>query len=222
LGETIYYNGNFEMNFLDGLFILAAGDEGSSYDWIVPVAFVAIWIIGGIGKVIASARENQKQREKQKPASGQPENKMRYKPIPDASTQHQRRERTMPQVVSVPKNKDRDTIPGREKTKPKPKRHGTVETLKKAMHDAMEEAYPKQAKRQSPKPVSARSAKRVQRKATRRTPAPPSKVSKEPARKAQPQLHQESMASGLRERENLRKAIIYSEILGKPLALREC
>jgi hypothetical protein len=214
------------MNFLAGLFILAERGKERDFSWVVPVAFVAIWIIGGIGKVIASAREGRQQREKQRPASGQPENEMRYKPIPDASSQHQHRERTMPQIVSVPKNKDRDTIPGREKAKAEPKRTGTVAALKKAMHDAMEEASFQQQKPQSPKPVAARpkaarSSKRTARQETRETPTRTRQVSKEPVRKVQPQIEQESLVSGLRERENLRKAIIYSEILGKPLALRQ-
>ena len=210
------------MNFLAGLFILAAGDEGPSYDWVVPVAFVAIWIIGGIGKVIAGAREDRKLREKQKSTPGQPEKDMRYKPIPDASSQG-RRDRTMVQSVPVQRVRDKETmpvaVPGPAKAKPK--RSGTVAALKKAMHDAMEEASLQQKKPQRAKPVAARSPKKVQRKATRRTAAPPRQVSKEPVRKIQPQQQQESIVSGLKERENIRKAIIYSEILGKPLALRQ-
>jgi hypothetical protein len=217
-GRGCYLYGNFEMNFLDGLFILAAGGKDRDFSWVVPVAFVAIWIIGGIGKVIASARENQKQREKQKPAPGQPENEMRYKPIPDASSQHQHRERAMPQIVSVPKNKDRDTIPGREKAEPK--RTGTVAALKKAMHDAMEEAQMQQGKRQAPK-QAVRKPKKVQHATTRKVSTKRKPVAKEPVREVEVMPQEGSVLRELLERENIRKAIIYSEILGKPLAMRD-
>lgn len=210
------------MNFLAGLFILAARGEDRKFSWVIPVAFVAIWIIGGIGKVIAGAKEDRKLREKQGSAPGQSEDEMRYKPIPDASSQG-RRDRTMVQNVPVQRVRDKETmpvaVPGPAKVKPK--RSGTVAALKKAMHDAMEEASSQQQKTQSPKPVAARSPKRVQRKATQRTAAPPRQVSKEPAREIQPQQEQESIVSGFKQRDNIRKAIIYSEIIGKPLALRQ-
>ena len=130
------------MNFLSGLNILAAGDDG----WIVPVLFVAVWVIGGIGKFIAAARQEKKKRQGQLSAGGQSEKKMRYKPIGGASSQNQRRERTIPQPRSV--QQTRETMPSAERMPPEEeaKRPSTIASLKKAMRETMEETYKQQAK----------------------------------------------------------------------------
>ena len=203
------------MNILSEIFILGKSDD---FSWVVPVVFVAIWIIGGIGKVVVAAREDRKRREQQRPAAGQPENKMRYKPIPDASSTH-RRERTIPQVAPV--QQVREPMPSAQRSKPEPKRPGAVASLKKAMHDAMEDAHKQQAQRQAPKPAAARKPKKVQRTTTRRVPTKRKQVAKEPVKQSQVTPQEGSVLKELFERENIRKAIIYSEILGKPLSLRE-
>ncbi|MBW8016331.1 MAG: hypothetical protein FVQ82_09105 [Planctomycetes bacterium] len=202
------------MNILSEVFILAAGND---FSWVVPVIFVAIWIIGGIGKVIVAAREDRKKRDQQTSVPGQPEKKMRYKPIPDASSPRQS-QRTIPQQAPV--QRVREPMPPAQRAKPEPKRPGTVATLKKAMHDAMEEAYKQQAKRQAPEPPPRR-PKKVQRTTTRKVPTPTKQVAKEPVKQVKVIPQEGSVLKELLERENIRKAIIYSEILGKPLAMRE-
>lgn len=205
------------MNIFFGLFILAGRDNEPTFEWIVPVILVVVWIISGIGKLIAAARQERKQREKQRSVPGQPEKKMRYKPIPDASAPR-RRERAVPQ--NVPVERVRETAPAAERVKPKPKRQGTVASLKKAMQDAIEEAYAQQARRQAPKPVAKR-PKKVQRQMTRKVPKPAKPMAEEPVKKVEVKPQEGSVLRELLEKENIRKAIIYSEILGKPLALRE-
>lgn len=199
------------MNILSGFFILAAGDDGANLEWIVPVILVVVWIISGVGKLIASARQDRIQREKRAERSGRDESKMRYKPIQDSSAP-QRRERAVPQVVPV--ERVRDTMPAAGRVKPEPK-HGAIASLKKAMHDAMEEA-----KSQVPKPA-VRKPKKVQRAATRKVSTKRKPVAKEPVREVEVMPQEGSVLRELLERENIRKAIIYSEILGKPLAMRE-
>jgi hypothetical protein len=207
------------MNILSEIFILAAGDDGP-LGWIVPVVFVSIWIIGGIGKVIATAREDRKQREKQRSVPGQPDKKMRYKPIPDGSSP-QRRERAIPQAVPVQRVRETETMPSADRVKPEPKRPGAVASLKKAMQDAMQDVYAQQTKRQAPKQAPARKPKKVQRQTTRKVPTPAKPVAKSPVKQVEVMPQEGSILKELLVRENIRKAIIYSEILGKPLALRQ-
>lgn len=205
------------MNILYGLFILAAGDDEPNLEWIVPVILVVVWIISGVGKLIAGARQDRIQREKRAERSGRDESKMRYKPIQDSSAP-QGRARAVPQ--NVPVERVRDTMPSAERVKPEPKRQGTIASLKKAMHDAMEEAQMQQAKRQVPK-KAVRRPKKVQRATTRKAPATPKPMAKEPVREVEVMPQEGSVLRELLEKENIRKAIIYSEILGKPLAMRE-
>jgi len=206
------------MNILSGLFILARGDDGRNLEWIVPVILVVVWIISGVGKLIASARQDRIQREKRQERSGTDDSQMRYKPIPDGSAP-KRRERSIPQVVPV--ERVRETMPSAERVnKPEPKRQGTIASLKKAMHDAMEGAQMQQAKRQAPKPAVRRPEK-VQHATTRKVSTKRKPVSKEPVREVEVIPQDGSVLRELLERENIRKAIIYSEILGKPLAMRD-
>lgn len=205
------------MNILSEIFILAANDEDGKYSWIVPVVFITVWIIGKVGSGIAAAKENRKELQKHKSRSERDESKMRYKPIPDSSSP-QRRQTAIPQAVPV--NRVRETAPAAERAKPKPKKTGTVASLKKAMQDAMEEAYAQQTKRQARKPV-ARKPIKVQRKTTRKVPTRPKPAAKEPVKQVEVMPQEGSILKELLERENIRKAIIYSEILGKPLALRD-
>lgn len=210
-GRGYYLVREFFMNILSGLFILAAGDNGPNLEWIVPVILVVVWIISGIGKLIASARQDRIQREKQMGRSGMDESKMRYKPIQDSSAP-QGRARAVPQIVPV--ERVRETVPSAGRIKPEPK-HGAIASLKKAMHDAMEEA-----KSQAGKPA-VRRTKKVQRATARKVPSKPKPVAKEPVREVEVMPQEGSVLRELLERENIRKAIIYSEILGKPLAMRE-
>ena len=88
------------------------------------------------------------------------------------------------------------------------------------MQDAMQDVYAQQTKKQTPKPV-ARKPKKVQRQTTRRVPTRAKPVAKEPVKRVEVMPQEGSILKELLERENIRKAIIYSEILGKPLAMRE-
>ncbi|MCF7955537.1 MAG: hypothetical protein K9M75_07030 [Phycisphaerae bacterium] len=218
------------MNILSGLFILAARDGGRDFSWVVPVVFVVIWIISGVGKVIAAARQDRKQREKQRSAGGQREAKMRYKPIPGSSApEPQRRDRSMSQTAPIERVRDkkpaydhvRDEMPDAEQFNREPKHQGTIASLKKAMHDAMEEAQMQKAKRVAIKAEATRRPKKVQRKTTRKVPAAPKPMAKEPVMEVEVLPQEGSVLRELLEKDNIRKAIIYSEILGKPLAMRE-
>jgi len=215
-GRGYYYLvREFFMNILSGLFILAAGDDGGrDYSWIVPVVFAAIWIIAKFGSGIVAANESRK--EKQKERSGTDDSQMRYKPIPDGSAP-QRRERAVSQTASVER---RNTMPAAGRVKSEPKHQGTIASLKKAMHDAMEDAQMQQAKRQAPK-QAVRRPKEVQHATTRKVSTKRKPVAKESVREVEVMSQEGSVLLELLERENIRKAIIYSEILGKPLAMRD-
>ncbi|MCF7956536.1 MAG: hypothetical protein K9M75_12095, partial [Phycisphaerae bacterium] len=195
------------------------------FSWVVPVVFVFIWIISGIGKVIAAARQDRKLREKQRSTPGQQEAKMRYKAIPDSSAPApQRRDRSMSQTAPIERVRDtmpadervRDEMPDAERVKPEPKHQGTIASLKKAMHDAMEEAQMQKANH-----AALRSPKKVQRQKAQKIPMAPKPMAQEPVLEVEVMPQAGSVLLELLEKENIRKAIIYSEILGKPLAMRE-
>lgn len=203
------------MNCLLGFMILAARDRDSDFSWIVPLVFVVIWVLGGIGKVYGSYKEGKQQRD-----SAQTDQKMRYKPIGNAnvSSSSPKHGRTMPQAAPVPQVREVMPVAVSMPAKAKRKLPETVASLKKAMRDAMEETYAQQSKSLSPKP--SRAPVRSQRQSAVKNPPVSRAVTKELVRESQPR-QEESVLSGLLQRENIRKAIIYSEIIGKPLAFRE-
>lgn len=84
------------MNCLLGYLILAERSKNPDYSWVVPVVFVAIWVLGGIGKVFGAYKEDKKRREGESSGAGQKKD-MRYKPIQDLSSQSSsQRSREMP------------------------------------------------------------------------------------------------------------------------------
>jgi hypothetical protein len=209
------------------LFILAAKNNDRDYSWVVPVFFAVVWVLVSIGKFSKAAYDNWQQRQKQdyESDSAQAGHTLRYKPIPDAAAKRREIQTTIPVAVPVPRNRDRMPAPALERSEPKPP--GAVASLKKAMHEAMEEVAGQQAKSQMPKPVAARPKAarvptRTQSRATRKAPPVARKAVQPPQEKKQPVQQQETILSGLWQKENIRKAIIYSEIIGKPLALRDC
>jgi len=195
------------MNIFNTTFLLGARDNG--FEWVVPVLVVVFWIVTGIAKSIAAAKAERKSND------GGEEKKMRYKPIPDTSSQQpaERQPRR-----DAPIDRVRQPVPAVQ-AKPKPEHRSPMQSLKKAMHDAMEEAYAQQQKPKAPKPV-ARRAKKVRRPTVRKAPASAKPVYVEPVKEVEVTPDGSAIRQELHEGENIRKAIIYSEILGKPLAFR--
>lgn len=210
------------MNCLLGFLILAKRGD-SDFSWVVPVVFVVIWILGGIGKVFGAYREDRKRHEQQGSGDVQ-ENKMRYEPISDVSAPSKPRSKEMAQAAPIQQVREKMPADGAMAAKPERKRTGTVASLKKAMLDVVDEAYAQQGKSQIAKPVAAKptaglATASTQRKATREMPVVSLDTNAERAKVSQPK-QQETILSDLWQKENIRKAIIYSEIIGKPISLR--
>jgi Na+-transporting methylmalonyl-CoA/oxaloacetate decarboxylase gamma subunit len=208
-------------NIFDFL-ILAERKKGPDFSWVVPVLFVLVWVVTGIGKFVKNAMDNRERNEKMESDSDQSQRKLRYKPIPDASAKRRELQQTIPLVAPVSRTRDR--VPTRVSDEQRPKPPSAVASLKKAMHEAMQEAAAQQGIARAPKPVPARpKAARAtggnRRKEARQAPRKPVQ---QPERKVQPVQRQETVLSELLQKENIRKAIIYSEIIGKPMALRDC
>ena len=193
--------------------ILAA--SGDALEWVIPVLFFAVWIIGGIAKVIAATRENNKQRAKQSPGESR---NYRYKPIPEGSKG--------------------DLLAGKNRRQTLESRQNKRQGLAKESHSggkglgkiaAIKDAYAEQAKRESPKPTPAR---RKRTKSPRRSQAAKTKPSPKTKMRQVPKIYvpepneddtpqEGTILAALKEKQQIRNAIIYSEVLGKPKATRD-
>lgn len=207
------------MNDLFEMVLAAKGREESDYSWLIPLVVFAIWIVGSVFKAMRNAKETrqedtQKQVEAVKRPSTLPQEEPRYK---YKALKHELspRERPIPQVAM---NKPGDLRQRQRRTETPKKQPGPVSSLKAAVRKAVEEAYSQQAQRQIPKPARTQPPKRVPLK--EKTVSARPKPAVEHAATIM-EHHTESIKSGLSHKESLRNAIVYSEILSKPIALRE-
>lgn len=202
------------MNNIFTEFILAARRQRpDDFSWLLPVAVFLIWIVGTIFKGIGNAREARKQQQRKRPESG---GKMRYKPLVSEPSAEEKAapaavQRRMPHAASKPVRRQEPSTPAK--------------SLRQVMQQALQEAYAQQLPETGPAPVRPVKARRPAKTPVRKPPEKAGKpvvekpVSPEPVTEISPEFKGRGILTDLTRKDSLKKAIIYSEILGKPRAL---
>lgn len=183
--------------------IIAAGKSKSSWiDLLIPIVFFLIY---GISKLIRSMAEKNEEQQYEERSANRPAQPKRYKPIEDKQ-QSQRPTRTFEQDTARPAQRPQPKKPTGQTRR--------AMNLPYNLQKTMYQQLPKKIKRKT---------ERVAKPIPAREPALPLKV--QVPEKEKPTVSKTQPAPKLRidltEKNNLRKAIIYSEILAKPLALRD-
>lgn len=209
--------------------ILLAAPKNFSGGWIrvlVPIIIVIVYAISGILRMRSNLDKEQPTEEQQKP---------RYKPLDDQSRGWERpsAEPSAPEMSpgerrQVDRQIERKLVPEpaprRQPTPPRPQQRRTLEAF-------LETIAPKPPTAAKPQPAAAQAreqrlrAQAAQRQQTARkikAKAPPAKA-KVPAKKKAPAEPSPitSLTERLAQPDEIRRAIIYAEILGKPIALRD-
>lgn len=201
--------------------ILAAGGKQRDFSWIFPLVLFVVYGISAIGKVIQNKQSQQPDEEKET------EQKPRYKPIEQKQeplTPEQRRAQRLPYAPKQGQPHQPQPRPAAPALA-RPERH--METVVVEQRSA---PIARPVTRQpAPRPVQAAVRKRthaVQARAAVATkkqiaPTPP----KQPLPVAEilpkPALKKSRLAELLTDKNDLRRGIIYSEIFGKPVAIRD-
>ena len=205
--------------------ILAAGKRNFDFSWVIPLIFFAVYVFSAIGKFLQQRKEKQLEEESPRP-------KPRYKPLdngrqkPTSLTPEQRRAQRLPyaprqsqqpkpvaprpvQPVRLrPESVKEPLTPVLQPVKPTvqrvtPRSMPTQPTVRKRTHAV--KARTATAVKRQPQPVKARQ-----------------RIAKpKPQPTAKPAAKQSRLAELLTDRNDLRRGIIYSEIFGKPIALRD-
>jgi len=207
--------------------ILAARRKGGG-GWVqllIPIAFVVIYVISGLAKMKRGAQdEDIELEEREQPAPGQP-GEFRYKvlddtaavkrPAPPRSVQPRAKQlpyakpSAQPTAQRPTPRQSRPVAPGPQpRVRPRPiqaRREAKIQVPRPRPRPKHKRAEPKPAPRVAQKP------RQPQKPAAAAVSEPPA----EAVRKRRT-LRQDLSGSS-----NLQRAIIYSEILGKPLALRD-
>jgi hypothetical protein len=199
--------------------ILAARKKGGG--WIVPIIFVVIYIVSALGKLKRGGGEEDIEFEK-RPSLRDTEGKFRYKSLDDSSARQrpaapsavptQPRQPIRPQPAArrpQPTVKPRPArVPSHLRPQVPSVRSGPIRPAARAPasrpHPKQRRVKPKAAPRAVQKP-------RQPQKTAAAVVKPPAEVVHKPR----------ALRSDLSGSSNLQRAIIYSEILGKPLALRD-
>ena len=209
-------------NLLD---ILLAAPKNVSGEWIrilIPIIIVIVYAISGILKMRSNLDKEQPTEEQQKP---------RYKPLDDQGSGWQRpsAEPAAPEMSSgqrrqVDRQIERKLVPTEQPTPARPQQRRTLEAF-------LETIAPTPPTAAKPQPASAQvrqqrlRAQAAQRQQTARKIKPKASTPKGKVaakKKASPQLSPiTSLTERLAQPDEIRRAIIYAEILGKPIALRD-
>ena len=213
----------------DLLDILLAAPKNVSGEWIrflIPVIIVIVYAIVGILKMRSNLDKEQPTEEQQKP---------RYKPLDDQSRRWEQPspEPAAPEISpaqrrQVDRQIERQLVPGpgprSQPTPARPQQRRTLEAF-------LETVAPKPLIAPKPQPAAAparqerlraQAAQRQQaaRKIKQKVPPPKAKVAAKEKTPAQPSPIA-SIGERLAQADEIRRAIIYAEILGKPIALRD-
>ena len=201
--------------------------EGGGFGPILVI--FAIMAFKFIGKIIteraAQKEEEKKALEKGMRPQSQSQGERRYKPIgePTQRPQRQPAQRTaagdVKNVPYAPRHKRKETKQSKEMLRPKQvqRERAAVPVAQRCLH---EEHLP------VAKPVAERPRRRV--RPTQKRPAKPVAVRQPKRREPEPakpvavveKQPQSPLTAALGDTENLRRAIVLSEILGKPVSLR--
>jgi hypothetical protein len=229
------------MNELSDMLLVAAGknfDDG----WmqlLIPVIIVIVYAVGGILKMRSNMKEQQEDKG--------PEAKPRYKPLNDTGWTSTARKEVAAPEMSPAQRRGADQRIERElapsvRRQPQPARSPNVGRVtkpeeRKTLENFLETVAPKplavkiaeerakaQARPKPQQPQWPRSSKRRQAAQKRKPKVAPKGAGKAaPVRLEAPELISPTLSLGekLSQAAELRNAIIYSEIIGKPIALRD-
>ena len=215
--------------------ILAARRKGGG-GWVqllIPIVFVVIYVISGLAKMKRGASDEDIELEEE-PSLRDTEGKLRYKALDEAGA----RERpaaprsVQPRAKQLPyaKPSAQPTAQRPAPRQPRPVAPGPQPRVRPRPVQAQREGQI-QVPRLRPRPAPAAGRPRPKHKRDEPKPAP--RVAQKPRQPQKPAaaVVSEPPAEAVRKRRtlrqdlsgssNLQRAIIYSEILGKPLALRD-
>jgi len=208
-------------------YILAAGrKKPNDFSWVVPIVLVVFYGLAGLARAFKKSDQEQPKPEKRQPAKEDRQASQRWQEQALRKQQHRedklQRQETRHQQQYIDKRhiETHDVEPIDEHTA-EPK-SGAVQTEKQTILKSMMEEVYRQATGEIPQPAR----KTVSRKPVRKKPVMKSPLKRKPARIeekpkekiVQTQTHGLAHLAGLKK---LKKAIVYAEILGKPIALRE-
>jgi hypothetical protein len=214
--------------------ILAARKKGGGFEWIVPLIFVGVYIVGGIAKMRAAKKEGAAEPE-EKPGALGGEGKLRYKALDGTAAARRpapKLRSVQPRAKQLPYAKPSAQPTAQRPTprQPRPVAPGPQPIVRPIPVQARREG---QIQVPRPRPRPAPAAPRPWPKHKRAEPKPAPRVAQKPRLPQKPAaaVVSEPPAQIVRKRRtlrqdlsgssNLQRAIIYSEILGKPLALRD-
>ncbi len=194
--------------------IVAARKKGGG--WIVPIIFVVIYIVSALGKLKRGGGEEDIELEK-RPNLRDTEGKFRYKSLDDtAARQRPAAQRSVPTQPRQPLRPQPVARRPQPTVQPRPAR---VPSLLRPQAPSVRPGPIRsaQAPAPRPRPVKPKAALRARQK-----PRQPQKVAAAVVKPPAEVVHKpRTLRSDLSGSSNLQRAIIYSEILGKPLALRD-
>ncbi len=210
----------------DLLDILLAAPKNVSGEWIrilIPIIIVIVYAISGILKMRSNLNKEQPTEDRQKP---------RYKPLDDQSRAWERpaAEPAVPEMSpaqrrQVDRQIERQLVPAatRQPTPARPQQRRTLEAFLETIAPKPPTAAPQPAAapaRQERLRAQAAQRQQTARKIKPKVPPPKAKVAARKKPPAQPSPIT-SLTERLAQPDEIRRAIIYAEILGKPIALRD-
>ncbi len=208
--------------------ILLAAPKNVSGEWIrllIPIIIVIAYAVSGILKMRSKLDKEQPTEEQQKP---------RYKPLDGQSRNWERpdAEPAVPEMSpgqrrQVDRQIERKLVPQpaapRQPAPARPQQRRTLEAFLETIAPKPPIAAPQRAAAPAPQQRRrAEAARRQQaaRKIKPKAPPPKAKVAAKEKATAQPSPIG-SLTERLAQPDEIRRAIIYAEILGKPIALRD-
>jgi hypothetical protein len=199
--------------------ILAARKKGGG--WIVPIIFVVIYIVSALGKLKRGGGEEDIEFEK-RPNLRDTEGKFRYKSLDDTAASQRTRPAPRQPVPTQPRQAPRPQPAARRlqpTVQPRPAR--TPSPLRPQVPSVRPGPIrPAQAPAPRPRPKERRVKPKAAPRAVQK-PRQPQKVAAVAKPPAEVVHKPRTLRADLSGSSNLQRAIIYSEILGKPLALRD-
>ena len=203
------------IDFLETI-LAARKKSGGWVELLIPIIFVIIYVVSALAKMKKGARDGQIEL-KERPSLRDTEGKFRYKSLDDAAatkrpagprpmpTQPRQRQPIRPQPTVQPRPA---RVPSHLRPQTPPVRPGPIQPAQ-----VVHPPRPKAKQRRVATKAAPRAVQKLRQpqKVAAAVVKPPAEVVHKPR----------TLRADLSGSSNLQRAIIYSEILGKPLALRD-
>lgn len=187
-------------------------------DLLILIVMAVFWLVGGLAKILAN---------KKGPSQSRPQSKSMPKPPVQRETWQQRLARKARELQEAAEAERRTADHPRTTRKPEARPAGTITVHKGPKGDTVMvyEKHPVPSPRQKAVlPQEPQQSVRMPRQEISPEPTrPPESFTsyQQPPKSPQPEPLRAVVDLGLDDPDILRNAIVYSEILGKPLALRD-